>query len=180
MHFLPSSIISISAGFIYGWAKGSVLGVIGRALGCVIPFYLGKLFGKNQIENYLEENPKTKLLFEKLNEKGSYLICLMRICPLLPFTLSSWLLGPLTTSTNFFVGTITGVIPLMIAYSYLGAAVNQMNVLITTPQIFFTITGLSTIAFIIIIVLYTKKILKEMIDENIETNQLTDIIIIKN
>ncbi len=76
---------------------------------------------RQQVEGLLEENPKFQALDKAIAKEGFKVILLLRLSPIFPFALSSYLYG--ATSVDFFeymMGTLIGFFPGTLAYVYGG------------------------------------------------------------
>ena len=116
----PDSILAIAGGILFGISKGYLYTTIGAMLGGTISFYISRFLGRDFIKNAFKG--KIEKVEDSINEKGFILILLLRLIPLFPFDLISYVSG-LTSIRyrDFFLGTIIGMIPGVLVFSNIGS-----------------------------------------------------------
>ena len=117
----PASILSLAGGLAFGALWGTVLTVIGATAGAVLSFVAARYLGKNLVRKEWKGNMgKVALQMEK---QGLLYVLLMRLIPLFPFDLISYMCGVAKVRfRSFFVGTFFGIIPGTFAYNFLGSS----------------------------------------------------------
>jgi len=118
--FLPASIVTLGAGFVFGVVKGSLLVFIGAMLGATAAFIIGRFVARDWIAKKVEDKPFFKALDNAIAEEGLKLIFLIRLSPAFPFNLLNYALGLTKVSLREYVIGTTGIIPGTIMYVYLG------------------------------------------------------------
>lgn len=127
--FLPASVTTLGAGFIFGVVKGSVLVFIGAMLGATAAFLLGRFIARDWIAAKVEGNQFLSTLDDAIAQEGVKLIFLLHLSPAFPFSLLNYTLGLTKVSlSNYVIGT-TGIIPGTILYVYLGSLVGDITLL---------------------------------------------------
>jgi uncharacterized membrane protein YdjX (TVP38/TMEM64 family) len=116
---LPTILLSIVAGNIYGSLTATALSMIGCFLSATFAFYISKILGRGFVEKFSKE--KLISLDRDIEKSGFKIILLMRLSVIFPYDALSYAAG-LTgmTYSDFILGTTIGILPEMIAYSYLG------------------------------------------------------------
>lgn len=147
-----ATILTLSAGFIFGTLTGLIAVNIGATLGAIAAFLVARyVLGQSLQDKYA-------LQLERFNqefEKDGYLYLLtLRFIPLFPFFLINFLSGLTTVRLSTFAWTTAvGILPGSFVYIYAGSQLGSINAL---ADIFskdmllaFTLLGLFTLVPII-------------------------------
>jgi uncharacterized membrane protein YdjX (TVP38/TMEM64 family) len=90
---IPGQILQFAAGYVYGFFLGTVLSMLGVALGTIITFYIARILGKDAMHIIFGERRITKFV-QLLNQKRSYIILLIFFAiPGLPKDLMTYAAG---------------------------------------------------------------------------------------
>jgi uncharacterized membrane protein YdjX (TVP38/TMEM64 family) len=119
---LPASLFTAAAGLVYGVAAGATIAFFGAVLSATLGFLLARYVFRDQVEMLARRHDKFAAIDRALGAQGWKVIGLLRISPLLPLGLSTYLFG--VTSVRFwpyFFASALGVIPGTLLYAYLGA-----------------------------------------------------------
>jgi len=127
--FLPASIVTLGAGFVFGVVKGSILVFIGAMLGASAAFLIGRFVARDWIAKKVEGSQFFNSLDNAIAEEGLKLIFLIRLSPAFPFNLLNYALGLTKVSFKDYVIGTTGIIPGTIMYVYLGSLVSDVAML---------------------------------------------------
>lgn len=169
--FLPASVVTLGAGFVFGVVKGSILVFIGAMLGATAAFLIGRFIARDWIAKKVEGNRFFSALDNAIAKEGLKLIFLIRLSPAFPFNLLNYALGLTKVSLpNYVLGT-TGIIPGTIMYVYLGSLVGDLAMLGTgdapsNPIIDWTIKILIFVT-VVAISLYIAKIARAALRESV-------------
>lgn len=125
---LPISPLHIGIGFLYGPWSGALVAWGAYCVGCVPPFVLARL--PALADRFKQMRRRADLLdgvFSAVESEPFKLIVCLRLSPMLPSTLNSYLLGltnvPLRT---YFLGSCVGSLPNVCAYVYLGTLLDSL------------------------------------------------------
>lgn len=171
--FLPASVVTLGAGFVFGIVQGSILVFIGAMLGATAAFLIGRFVARDWIARKVADNRFFNALDGAIADEGLKLIFLIRLSPVFPFNLLNYALGlTKVTLKDYVLGTI-GIIPGTIMYVYLGSLVGDLAMLGTgeapsNPVISWTIKILIFVTIVAIAFYITKiarKALKEAVPE---------------
>jgi uncharacterized membrane protein YdjX (TVP38/TMEM64 family) len=122
----PASILSLAGGLAFGALWGTVLTVIGATAGAVVSFSLARTMGKNLAKKQWQGNMGK--VQRQLEHKGLLYVLLVRLIPIFPFDLISYVAGVSKVRFKaFFAGTLFGIIPGTFAYNFLGASFVKAN-----------------------------------------------------
>lgn len=128
----PASILSLTGGLAFGAIGGTILTVIGATAGAVLSFLLARFMGKSLVRmNWSGRFAKVQT---QLENRGLLYVLLLRLIPLFPFDLISYVSGVSKIRFRAFViGTFFGIIPGTFAYNFLGSSFaggNKSDILI--------------------------------------------------
>ncbi len=173
--FLPASIVTLGAGFIFGVVQGSFLVFVAAMLGATAAFLIGRYVARDWIAGKIAGNKKFAAIDDAIAKEGRKLVFLIRLSPAFPFNLLNYALGLTQVSlTDYVLGT-TGILPGTIMYVYLGSLVKDLATLGTgdvpsNPIIDWTIKILIFVTVVAISVYITKiarKALQDVSDETV-------------
>lgn len=127
--FLPASIVTLGAGFVFGVVQGSILVFVGAMLGATAAFLVGRFVARDWIAKKVEGKKFFNALDDAIGEEGLKLVFLIRLSPAFPFNLLNYALGLTKVSIKDYVLGTTGIIPGTIMYVYLGSLVSDAAML---------------------------------------------------
>lgn len=156
---LPIGLFSVLGGIMFGSLKGTVYTVIGSTVGSIIAYYLAKYWGREWVETLLKG--KLKKVDEKCKEKGFTITFLMRVIPILPCDVVSYICGLSDIDiVKYTLGTILGIIPGTFVYSNFGSSLHN----IYSKQFIFSIIFLILLSVIPLFIkkFYNKTLSKEV------------------
>nr|CAG8468223.1 1300_t:CDS:2 [Entrophospora candida] len=126
--FLPGSLISIAAGFLF---KPSILAgaviITGDVLAALGTFLFGKYIFSDWVMNQIEKRPTFKALNAVITEEGWKIVVMLRLTPL-PFSLISYFFS--VSSINLFTflwATAIGVLPGTFNAVWMGSLVKSLS-----------------------------------------------------
>lgn len=153
--FPAASILTIFAGFLFGWAIGGVLVAIAATLGASAIF----LAARSAFGDFLRDKvgPRVKKLADGFEEDAFGYLLVLRLAPVFPFFIMN--IAPALFAVplrTYIAATFIGILPGTFAYTYLGSGIDSVIISaqeagrdvsladIVTPQI--------TIAFVVLAV----------------------------
>lgn len=121
--FIPASILTLSAGAIFGVVKGSIIVVFGATLGAALSFLLARTVLRKKIESMTASNAKFRALDRAITSEGWKIVAMIRCSIVFPFTYVNYAFGLTGIAFGPYVlATFLGVIPATVAFVYLGDA----------------------------------------------------------
>lgn len=125
---VPISPLHVGLGFLYGPLEGTLLAWAAYAIGCVPPFLLARI--PMLAERFVQIRKRTEVLdgvFAAVELEPFKLIVCLRLSPLLPSTLNSYLLGLTNVPLRIYIGaSLVGSLPNVGAYVYLGTLLTSL------------------------------------------------------
>lgn len=147
----PDSILAISGGMVFGMIPGTLYTIIGALFGAVLSFYISRILGRSVVSNIVKN--KGRYFEEGVEKKGFILILILRLIPLIPFDVISYLAGLSKIKfKDFILGTAIGIIPGILIFINIGD--KSLNF----KSIEFIISLILLIGLIVISLIIKKKI----------------------
>ncbi|UBF25507.1 TVP38/TMEM64 family protein [Kovacikia minuta CCNUW1] len=117
----PGNVMSVAAGAVFGVFWGAVWSVIGATLGATGAFLLARYSLHQWADHYLGKHAMLRGLNQAIARNPFNFVLAVRLTPLSPFSLVNFLFGltPISLRT-YALGTFLGIIPLSLAYAWLG------------------------------------------------------------
>ena len=169
--FLPGSILTLGAGFVFGLVRGSIVVSVASTLGATAAFLVGRYLARGWVSKKVEGNEKFKAIDEAVGREGWKIVGLTRLSPVFPFNLLNYAFGLTKVSLgNYFFASWAGMIPGTIMYVYIGSLAGDLATLGSggrsrTPQEW-ALYGLgfaATIAVTIFVTRIAKKALSQKV-----------------
>ena len=118
---LPTTVLTLGAGLLFGLAMGTICVVIGISIGSLIAFFIGRHWFGERFSRYILTHPKMRAVDTELVGEGFKVILLTRLTPMFPGKLSNYLFGVARfRPLDFFLATTIGVIPYTLLSVYVG------------------------------------------------------------
>ncbi|KAJ7954955.1 TVP38/TMEM64 family membrane protein [Quillaja saponaria] len=96
---VPASVLTLGGGYLFGLTVGIVADSIGATVGAGAAFLLGRTIGKPFVISKLKDYPQFRAVAIATQRSGFKIVLLLRLVPLLPFSMLNYLLS-VTTSSN--------------------------------------------------------------------------------
>ena len=121
--FLPGSVLTIGAGFLFGVVKGTIVVSAGSTMGAALAFLISRYLARDWVSQKTAGNPRFEAIDKAIGLQGWKIVGLLRLSPAIPFNLSNYLYG--LTSVKFLpciIASWLGMLPGTVMYVYLGTA----------------------------------------------------------
>jgi len=116
----PASVLSITAGVLFGLPLGVVVVLGGATVGAGTAFALARLLGRDAVAGI--DNARLRKLDALLCRRGLLAVIGVRLVPLLPFTALNYACGlSAVRPRDYLLGTAVGILPGVAAYVTIGA-----------------------------------------------------------
>lgn len=121
---IPSNILSISAGVVFGPILGIVLNSIGFFISGTLAFFIARVLGQDAVNKILRG--KALNLNNKLEDNGLKVLFFLRLLPVLPYDPVSYAAGLSKIKyKDFILASVMGVMPEIICYSIIGESASN-------------------------------------------------------
>ncbi len=129
LSFVPGSILSFSAGALYGFWIGLALALLGNGLSASLSLLITRYLLREWAARYFARHPVMENLGDAVQEDGWKIVLLTHMSPIMPFSLINYAFGltkiPLL---EFLLATSLGAVPTTCLYVYLGALAGNLAV----------------------------------------------------
>lgn len=116
---LPTNVIAILGGQIFGPVKATILTSIGFAISASVAFFLSRFLGKDFVQGLLGN--KSVKIEDNIEKDGFRIIAVLRMIPILPYDPVSYACGFTKIDyLKFLAASVLGVLPETICYSVMG------------------------------------------------------------
>jgi uncharacterized membrane protein YdjX (TVP38/TMEM64 family) len=125
--FVPGSILTLGAGFLWGVPIGIVTISVGSTLGAAAAFGLGRTLLRDVIAAKVAKNEKFRLIDAAVGEQGFKIVLLTRLSPVFPFNLLNYSFGLTRVSfRDYILASWIGMLPGTAMYVYIGSALKSL------------------------------------------------------
>ncbi len=121
--FVPGLPLTLGAGFLFGLWRGVLLVSAASTLAAALAFLIGRYFARRAVERLARKDPRFEAIDRAIGKEGWKVVALLRLSPLVPFSLSNYLYGLTSVRLAPYVVTSwVAMLPATVLYVYLGAA----------------------------------------------------------
>lgn len=118
--FLPASLIGVTGGSIYGLWGGFVVSAFATLAGALISFAVSRSLLQGPFTRLFMRRAGVQRLGEEIVRRGWRFVCLLRMSPIMPFSVTSYALGLSSISTSdYTLGTLASL-PALFGYVCIG------------------------------------------------------------
>lgn len=163
--FLPGSLLTIGAGFIFGLVLGTATVSIGSTLGAGAAFLLARTVLREWVTKVVAARPQFEAIDEAVGREGFKVVLLLRLSPLFPFNLLNFAFGITKVSfRDYMLASWIGMLPGAVLYVYIGTALNSLAEITagrakatTAEQVLFGVGLVATAAVMTLLMRLAKK-----------------------
>lgn len=124
---IPASVLTLSAGFLFGLPIGGVAAILGSTVGACVAFLVGRTVAREWVARRMASNARFVAIDRVVGYHGFRIVLLSRLSPISPFTLLNYLYGLTRVSfREYALGTLLGVIPGTLIFTYFGAGLRSL------------------------------------------------------
>jgi uncharacterized membrane protein YdjX (TVP38/TMEM64 family) len=118
---VPGAILTMLAGAFFGIVQGTVLVSVGATIVAMIAFVFARRMGQKDVEALLQKHRRARALQAAVRRSGWRAVLLLRLSPVVPFSLSNYLYGLTGVPLGSYVlATWAGTLPGALLYVWLG------------------------------------------------------------
>lgn len=152
--FFPASVLSATAGVIWGTALGFFYLQIAANISALAEFFIARYFARGAIEKYLKGRAFN--LDKKIEKHGFLTVLLIRLIPNVAWDIQNLSLGLTRVKfRDYFLATLIGIMPGSFAFVFFGASL--INVLFNPKNFWVIITAVLLFVGIYYLQKYIKK-----------------------
>lgn len=119
---LPGWILTVTAGFLFGIVTGTAIALSGATLGAALAFLVARHLVRDSVQKLARSSPRFAAIDRAIGENGWKIVGLLRLNPLIPFSVSNYLYG--ISAIRFWPYVLVSAIAMLpgaLLYAYLGA-----------------------------------------------------------
>jgi uncharacterized membrane protein YdjX (TVP38/TMEM64 family) len=121
LFFIPISGLILIAGTLYGFWMGYLLVAVSGLVSIAVTYGLGKRLWRKRVEALRRDHPRFETVYEAISKQGPMLVFLIRLNPLLPFSLINYLFTiPKLDFRKYLLSSFLGLTPDIFFYLYVG------------------------------------------------------------
>jgi uncharacterized membrane protein YdjX (TVP38/TMEM64 family) len=121
--FVPGSVLTIGAGLVFGLLWGTVIVSIASTAAAALAFLIARYLARDRVEALAKRNQRFRAIDHAIREKGWRVVALLRLSPLVPFSVSNYLYGLTPVSFGPYVlASWIAMLPATVLYVWIGAA----------------------------------------------------------
>ncbi|MBA0652962.1 hypothetical protein Goklo_020176, partial [Gossypium klotzschianum] len=127
---VPASILTVGGGYLFGLSVGFMADSIGATLGATAAFILGRTIGKSYLISKLRNYPKFQAVANaiEISSFKARMVFLLRLVPLLPFSLLNYLLSVTPVNLSVYVlASWLGMTPSIFGLAYIGTTIKDLS-----------------------------------------------------
>lgn len=119
---IPATGLTLAAGFLFGSVAGTALVTLAATVGAAAAFLVSRYLAKDYIKGKLQSYPRLKAIEEQVSAEGIKIVLLLRLAPLVPFTILNYALGVTDVSfLSYTVATALGKLLGVFSQVYIGS-----------------------------------------------------------
>ena len=122
----PSFLLTMAAGALYGVMWGSVVVFVGASLGGSTVYALALRLAGTRWLRRLDREPRIVVVRNAVRHDSLWVQFLLRLSPVIPFTLLNYALGLAKVRFRDFAGALVGMVPAILMYTYYGRIVGDV------------------------------------------------------
>ncbi len=121
--FVPGSALTLAAGALFGLGLGFVVVSLASTTAAACAYAIARTFAREHLERFAQRTPKFAAMDRAIGESGWKIIALLRLSPVIPFSIGNYLFGlTAVRALPYVVASWVGMIPGTFLYVYLGHA----------------------------------------------------------
>lgn len=125
---VPALPLTLGSGYLFGVTTGTALVSVASTAAATTAFLISRYGLRDYITSVATKYPRFRAMDRAIGREGFKFVFLLRLSPLLPFSISNYLYGLTSVKLSQYVlGSWLGMLPGTIAYVSAGAAVNALT-----------------------------------------------------
>lgn len=163
---IPATPLTLSAGYLFGGPMGVCIALLAGSTAAGIGFLLSRTFLRPVIVRMAEKRPVFKKINKAVEREGFKIVLLMRLSPLLPFSIANYLFGLSNVRfTSFMAASLLGFAPGTCTYVYLATTARVVVSEGARAPWYYYVLGVAGTA---VLVRLAARIAKRAVDEAVE------------
>jgi len=180
--FVPGSILTLGAGFVFGVAEGTAYVSLGSIIGATLAFLVGRYLARDWVAAKVAGSERFGAIDDAVGREGWKIVGLTRLSPIFPFNLLNYAYGLTKVSLRgYFFASWIGMLPGTVMYVYIGSLAASLATLggqrsrTNLEWVLYGVGLLATVAVTVFVTRLAKRALNRKIDaEETETEGAED------
>eukprot|EP00013_Stygamoeba_regulata_P009796 CAMPEP_0177666084 /NCGR_PEP_ID=MMETSP0447-20121125/21396_1 /TAXON_ID=0 /ORGANISM="Stygamoeba regulata, Strain BSH-02190019" /LENGTH=284 /DNA_ID=CAMNT_0019172215 /DNA_START=121 /DNA_END=975 /DNA_ORIENTATION=+ len=168
---IPGTPFNLGSGYLFGIWLGVPVALLGGTVGAFFAFLLGRFLVREWAEHKMKSSKKFRVIDRAIKNNGMNLVFLMRLSPILPFPLLSYVFGATQVHwLEYLVGTCLGLTPATIMESMIGREMKSLTAAFdgeTTSYSWVVVVIVSTVITLLFVSYITHRALKRTMQEDL-------------
>ncbi len=172
--FIPGSVLTVGAGFVFGLLWGTVIVSVSSTLGALAALIVGRYLARDAVRDKVEDYPRFHALYRAIEKDDFKVVLLTRLVPIFPFNFLNYAFGLTDVSwRRYTLASWLGMLPATVAYVYAGAAASSLVQAVAVDEApgaaTYVLWGLGALAVVAGVWLLTRRAkseLDELIDDD--------------
>lgn len=158
---IPSTALTLTAGYLFGPSYGTVLVSLASTIGASLAFLISRYLAQPYAKAKLQQYPKLESIEKQVSSEGIKLVLLLRLAPLVPFTVLNYALGVTDISfVSYIFATWIGKLPGVFSSVYVGSTGRSIDAATRAggiDKVSFTLNAIGVIASVLVTKLLADK-----------------------
>jgi uncharacterized membrane protein YdjX (TVP38/TMEM64 family) len=121
--FVPGSVVTLAAGAIFGAWWGTVIVSMASTTAAALAFLIARYLAREWVEGLAKRDARFAAIDQAIREGGWKIVALLRLSPVVPFSLSNYLYGLTPVAFGPYVlASWVAMFPATVLYVSIGAA----------------------------------------------------------
>ena len=161
--FVPGLPLTLGAGYLFGFLWGTILVSAASTAAAGLAFLIARYLARPSIEKLARKNPKFDAIDRAIAKSGWKVVVLLRLSPLVPFSLSNYLYGLTAVRLGpYLLASWIAMLPATFLYVSLGAAGHRLGQGRARSPWEWALLGLGLAATVAVTILLTRLARKEL------------------
>lgn len=176
--FIPGSILTLGAGFIYGVVQGSILVSVASTVGATLAFLVGRYFARDWVSGKVRGNEKFAAIDDAVGREGWKIVGLTRLSPIFPFNMLNYAYGLTKVDLKGYVlASWIGMMPGTVMYVYIGSLAGDLATLGAGERARtvweWVLYGVGLVATVVVTVFVTR-LARKALTKKVDTTEATN------
>jgi uncharacterized membrane protein YdjX (TVP38/TMEM64 family) len=120
--FVPGSVLTLGAGLAFGFWRAFFVVSAASTTAAALAFLIARHLARSAVERWAMNSPRFQAIERAIAARGGLVVLLLRLSPVVPFSLSNYLYGLTPVRFGIYVlASWIGMIPGTALYVYLGS-----------------------------------------------------------
>jgi uncharacterized membrane protein YdjX (TVP38/TMEM64 family) len=174
--FIPGSILTLGAGFVYGLLEGTIYVSVASTLGATAAFLIGRYFARDWVSKKVSGNESFAAIDDAVGREGWKIVGLTRLSPIFPFNLLNYAYGLTKVPLGgYFLASWLGMLPGTVMYVYIGSIARSIATLgsegrarTVAEWVLYGVGAVATIVVTIFVTRLARRALKRRVETEAE------------